>query len=172
MFPFFFCLCLHEEVEKALMCNNANMWYTICLHFSTPFAFVNDNLVICVSFLWSSFTVFSIKFVRQWVKIGRERGKKFGSNQEGCNLPTGMCKTRKVFFCSLDKDINVSLSGSAKHMRPVVRLCVCACVRECKLSYVSVTLHMLFLAKVLLVWFQSCEIIITHHGFVEIEARR
>lgn len=98
-----------------------------------------------------------------------------GTNQDGCNLPTKECgKLESLFFCSLCEHISVPLSGSAKHMRPVIRLYVCVrvCVCECKLLYVSVMLHMLFFSQSFTCLVQSCEIIITHRGFVESEARR
>lgn len=84
-----------------------------------------------------------------------------GINQDGCNLPTKECgKLESLFFCSLYKHINIPLSGSAKHMRPGIRLYVCVrvCVCECKLLYVSVMLHMLFLAKVLLAWSRAVKL--------------
>lgn len=69
------------------------------------------------------------------------RGKLYlGNNWDECHLPTKECvsccenemKTKELFFLWI-KYINVPLSGSTKHMRPVVRLCVC--VSEHKLPY-------------------------------------
>lgn len=64
-------------------------------------------------------------------------------------------------FLFRNKHISVPLSGSAKHMRPIIRSYVCVEVQN---MCVSVELHMLFVSQSFTCLVQGCEIIETHRG--------
>lgn len=65
------------------------------------------------------------------------------------------------FFFTLYKQIGVPLSGSAKHMRPIIRSYVWVEVQN---MCVSVELHMLFVSQSFTCLVQGCGIIKTHQG--------